>query len=256
MRLRRHRARLFLGGAVAISLAIVGVACSDDSVIPIPLADPFADAGSDPTQKTGSKTKDGAPAPDDPDAGSGADCSAAPILRTTSGAAYYCPFLPRGLDASATDCFNDQTCCTPGKDPSGAFPPAFCAATPLDSKGSTDQSACATQAGSFSSSWPAAGGTTWECADGRNCASGQVCCLFTASGTAAPSKVNIGPDQNKAVPAACNAKQVFKAGGTHCTSTCDPGSEIQTCGADTDCTAPTHCVPFDALGGRDLGYCN
>jgi hypothetical protein len=255
MGLRRHRARFFLGGTVAVSLAIVVVACTDDGVIPIPLADPFADAGSDP-QKTDAKTTGdgGSGTGDDPDAANGADCSAAPALRTTSGNAFYCPFLPK--DAGSADCFNDETCCDPGKDSTGAFPPGFCAKTPLDTKGSTDQSACAAQAGTLGSSWPATGGTTWECADGRNCASGQACCLFTAAGTVAPNKVNVGPDQNKAVPAACNAKQLFKGGGSHCTSACDPDNEVQTCASDTDCTAPKHCTPFDATGSRVLGYCN
>ena len=261
MRLRRHRARLYLGGSVALSiaLAILGAACSDDSAIPIPLADPFADGGSGSPQATGSKNKvDAAPGSTDPDdAASSADCSAAPVLRPGSGASFFCPFLPRNTDASSVDCFNDQTCCNPGKDPAtGKNPTSFCAKTPLDSKGSTDQSACAAQAGSFASSWPAAGGSSWECADGRNCNAGQVCCLFTADGIILPDKVNIGPDLNKAIPAACNAKQAFKYGGTHCSSGCNPDNEIQTCSTDDDCNGK-HCVPFEVFpGGRDLGYCN
>jgi hypothetical protein len=251
---RRRRRILFLAGSVGASVALVLVACSDDGLIPIPLADITLLDGAKPDGK--SKLADGALAGDDDDGGITADCSAAPALHSASFG-FFCPFLPKdaGPDGSTTSCGDDQTCCNPGKDSNGKFPPSFCAATPRAAKGADDQSACAAQAATFGSQWVGVG-SSWECADRSNCSDGQVCCMYTETDLAPPDQVNIGPDQNKAIPTACNAKQAFKYGGTHCASSC-AGSEIQMCSTNDDNCTPKICRAFEINpGGRDLGYCN
>jgi hypothetical protein len=237
-------------------------ACSDNPFIPIPLGDPYGqEAG--PTSRTTDAgkhtTSDGAPAPsgDDDDSldAAGADCSAAPVLHASANG-FYCPFLPTGTGSS---CTNDETCCNPGKDPgTGKFPASFCASTPVATKGSPTGAACASQAAAKSSTWVAAGGSSWECGDHTNCPDGQVCCLFTDPAVAGTDKVNIGPDSyDKGMPPACGAKQLNKYGGTYCAASCNPDSEIQTCGTNDDCTAPQTCKAFIVPPSkRDLGYCN
>jgi hypothetical protein len=254
----RHRGRRFvlaLGAAIAAALMTLA-ACSDNAFIPIPLGDPYGEeAGptSRPTDAGKRPTDDGATSPsgDDDDSldASNADCSAAPVLHSSANG-FYCPFLPTGTGSS---CKNEETCCNPGKGPSG-FPASFCASTPLDTKGATG-TACANQAAAKGSTWVAAGGSSWECGDHTNCADGQVCCLFTDPAVAGTDKVNVGPE--KGVPAACLAMQLNKYGGTYCAASCNPDNEIQTCGSDADCTAPQTCKPFIVPPSkRDLGYCN
>jgi hypothetical protein len=251
---RRHRRILvFAGGALGASVSLVVAACSNDDFIPIPLADLSQDGS---TGKTDGKTPEGGGSSSGDDDSGGADCSAAPRLRNADFG-FFCPFLPRdaGADASSVNCTDDQTCCNPGKDSTGKNPPSFCASTSRSQKGSTDQSACSGQAADHGTQWVGIG-TSWECADRSNCSDGQVCCMYTETDLSAPDKVNVGPNLNKAIPTACNAKQAFKYGGTHCSSAC-ADDEIQMCSQNDDNCAPKICRAFEVFpGGRDLGYCN
>jgi hypothetical protein len=258
MRSSRVRRVVFVGGAIVMAVGLVLVACSNNDYIPIPLNDPTADDGGGGGKSDGAKTPTGEGGNDDLDSG-GADCSAAPKLRSSSNGSFFCPFLgvDAGPDASTTNCTDDQTCCNPGVGAGGTHPPSFCASTPKAQKGATDQAACNAQAAGYGTEWVASQGTTWECGDKNNCSSGQVCCMFTSADVAPPDKANVGPNLNPALPKACGAKQAFKYGGTYCASSCGD-TDIQMCSnSDKNCTSPKTCHAFEIYpGGRDLGYCN
>jgi hypothetical protein len=253
MRHSRQRLALITGGALLVSVGLVLVACSDNTVEPLPgVPEDDVDGGA-----TDARTADrrGAPGPDDEDGGG--DCGTAPRVRgVTTG--FFCTGFRRDggtTDASATSCDHDETCCNSGAIPgsSPAIYPSFCAATPRADKGLQNQPACADQAASLGATWIAEGSFTWECADKNSCNAGQVCCLFTKEGET--DNANIGPSQDDRL-AGCNAKQAFKHGGTYCAMECAE-TDVKLCSSTDENCGSKKCTAFrGGPGSRDLAYCN
>lgn len=227
--------------------SLLAAACSSDTT----------SAGGDmPTVEAGKKDtgsssgSSGGSDSGDLDSGLAADCSEAPQLRSNTNG-FYCSFVPKdaGVDAdggSPSYCHDNETCCNPGKDGNGNFGTSACVYDPNKTGNTACDDADPTWASRTNNS-------VWECADKNNCASGEVCCLTTAPD--AGGNVNIGKSTDKSIPAACNALQAYKAGGTKCATSCAAGSEIQLCSTSDDhCGAGTTCTPFAGLF-RDLAYC-
>ncbi len=260
MQQRTRRLAIIIAGTLLASVGLVLAACTTDNGT-VPLPGQTGDGGSKKnTSSSGGDDEEEEEEEQDgdttkKDAGADADCREAPRLRNNENG-FFCAFLPRDAGgAGGNNCSHDETCCNPAQ-VDGQFPPTFCASTPRNEKGGTNgAAACAAQAEAKGSTWTPGKGTTWECGDSNNCDDGQVCCIFTDP-SITDDKVNIGPNQNKSIPAACDAKQAFKYGGTRCAAAC-AADEIQLCSlSDDNCTGARKCYPFEVYpGGRNLGYC-
>lgn len=258
MQHRNRRLTVVFAGALLTTAGLLAACSTDNGATPLPQAG--TDSGRNP-----SRTDDGADDDDvvEPDAGVtdeiDADCSSAPRLRKNDKG-FFCSFFRRdgGTDSGAgpTACGNDETCCNPGANPGGGFPPSFCASTPRTDKGDDNAAAaCAAQAEDHGSTWNEDKSSTWECGDSNNCGAGQVCCLYTWKSDNPSDKVNIGKSLDDKIPAACGALQAFKQGGTRCEPTACKPDQVQLCSlTDDNCSGNQKCTPFSALF-RDLGTC-
>jgi hypothetical protein len=255
MQQRTRRLAIILGGTLFASVGLVLAACStDNGTSPLPGQTGDASRRDTSTGSRGGEDEQDGEAPEQ-EAGADADCRDAPRLRDNDQG-FFCAFLPFDAGgAGRSNCSHDETCCNPAK-VDGGFPKTFCASTPRAEKGGTNgATACAAQAAAKGSIWTNGQGTTWECGDKNNCDTGQVCCMFTDPAVQ-DDKVNIGKNLNKQIPAACDAKQAFKYGGTRCARNC-AADEIQLCSnTDQNCQGGKTCYPFEVYpGGRNLGYC-
>lgn len=263
MQQRFRRLAMFFGmSAVAAGgLAVVACGSDGDAIVATPQTDR---AKTDPgaSKSDGGVTNDdnggGTNGDGDGDGGdtSAADCGKAPRLRPTPNGGFNCPFQAKGAganDAGAGNCSTGQTCCSPAFADGGPFdkkfPPSFCA-------NGTDGTACETQASANNSEFkPGFFSGAWQCQDKSNCAAGEVCVLFTSAFAEAGKKANIGPTNDKTIPAACKALKSFQAGGTKCLA---PGKltdgDVKLCSANDACEAPATCEAFNA-SNRTLGAC-
>lgn len=253
MQQRTRRLAILLGGTLLATVGVLAACSTDNGTTPLP-GQTGNDSGRDSSKTDGGDNNEEDDA-DTPKDGGGADCSEAPRLRSNDRGGFFCSFFTR--DAGAGDaggrsnCADDETCCNPGKGGDGEFPPSFCAET--ETKGGNAPAACAAQAAANGSTWTA-GSSAWECGDKNNCDDGQVCCLITWADAGPMDKVNIGKSLDKDIPAACNALQAFKQGGTRCAASC-AADQIQLCSnSDDNCTGNQKCTPFTAQF-RDLAYC-
>jgi hypothetical protein len=254
MQHRTRRAAILFCGTL-LGTAAIAIACDDRGLTDTPKYGDDDDDGGGQTGDGGKSSSSSSGGADD--SGTGADCSAAPKLRSNDKG-FFCSFLrDGGSTAGPRNCSADETCCNPTK-VGTTQPPTYCATTLRAAKGLTDLSSCAAQAAAHASDW-SAGGSSWECADKNNCADGKVCCMFTQAGSA--EKTNVGPNGNKNIPPACNAKQGFKWGGTYCADACGDTDVALCASTDDNCVAPKKCIPFEIFQGsssdsRNLGYCN
>lgn len=263
MKQQTRRLIIILGGAMLSAAGLTLAACStDNGSTPLPTAgsDSGRDTGGNTGKDTGSPTENDGDTPGQ-DGGGGADCGDAPSLhKTTSG--FFCAFYKDGGMADAggnSNCANNETCCNPGKN-GATFPPSFCASTPASGKGDNGQDECNAQATAKSGvAWVAAGSSTWECASSENCGAGNTCCIVTSAAEKADGgHVNIGKASGStAPPAACNALQAYKYGGTICKASCTGLDEIELCSETANnCAGGKKCTPFVVQPGfRDFGYC-
>jgi hypothetical protein len=262
MQQRTRRLAILIGGTLIATVGVLAACSTDNGTTPLP-GQGGGDSGRDSQKGDGNVEPEDTKEGGSKDATASADCGEAPQLRSNDKGGFFCAFF--GRDAAAGDagaggnrnCRNDEICCNPGR-PSGGgdFPPSFCAELPQDDKaGESSQTACADQAADHDSTWNVGGSTTWQCGDKNNCGDNEVCCMFTWLDAGAMDKVNIGNSTDKDVPKACGALQAFKTGGTRCAANCN-ADEIKLCSkTDDNCEGAQKCTPFEALGGRDLGYC-
>ena len=261
-----RRLMLVLGGTALMAGGMLVVACSTDNGTTSSGALPVADGSAKDTGKSSSGGDD-----DDDDgstdAGTDPDCSSAPFVpdTTKSDGGIFCPFQAAGK--GAPDCTAVQECCSPGAEgPSGSlvFPPAFCANVTKTPEGANETTlrfaACKSQvpdAAAPGGGWNDSNvfNAAFECEDKTSCPSSlPICCLTSQPNADAGSKVNIGPSTSKTIPSACNAKSIYKSGGTRCATACT-STEIQTCTKnDNSCPSGTVCKAA-STGGRSLGYC-
>lgn len=252
MQQQTRRLIILVGGASITAIGLTLAACStDNGSSPLPGQ---GDSGRGGTKDTGTTPDDDSSVAEKDADPTTADCGSAPKLRSNTNG-FYCSFFKRdggaGDAGSASNCANDETCCSPGKNSDGTFPATFCA-TASEKGGSEGQTVCAAQASAHDSAWNATGSSTWECADSVGCGTGKVCCLFTAPD--AGGVVNIGNSTDKSIPKECKAQQAYKQGGTRCADSCT-ADEIKLCSkTDDNCSGSAKCTPFQALF-RDLSYC-
>jgi hypothetical protein len=256
MQQRFRRLAMFVGAASMVSGALLFAACgtdnggttstSFDSSVNKP------DTSKDPNSETG---------PGDIDTGiidGGApDCSEAPKLRTnTTAGGFFCAFYRAdggagdGGLSSASNCSSTQTCCNPGRNDAGAFPPSFCA------NGKGGDTPCEAQDIANNSEFtPGFFSNSWECNDSTACPAGNVCVMITSAfSTGASPAVNVGKSTDKDIPVACMALQSFKQGGSRCKAAPAAG-DIKLCSSsDMNCGTGTTCTAFSG-SFRDLGYC-
>lgn len=248
-------------GTPLLAVVAVLVACGDDTAVPIPGGNTSSTSGA-PTKGTsgGSKTDDdddtkGDDDDDDTnakDSGVDADCTKAASLHHTD-AGFFCDFYDGGpLSANAggkKNCPTGTTCCNPTKGSATAYPPSYCAE-------GVGVQACADKAADNGSTWTP--GTAWECASASNC-DNKKCCAVSYADATDGGYVNYGntPAGDKAPPAACHEKTLFKVGGTRCQSECAAGTEIELCSTNDKCSNGKSCIPVStgASSNRDLGVC-
>lgn len=258
-----RRLVLVLGGAFSISAGLLVAACSTDNGT--------SSSGALPTVDSGPKKDTGTPGDDDDDTttdggdgGPAADCGAAPFLVNNSAdAGIFCPFQAA---KDAGNCLAaTQQCCAPGT--FGA--PSFCAniVKTVEANNETAARFAACQAQVPDAAAPDGGwdpnnkfNAAWECSDSTSCPAGNVCCATSQPGADATNKVNVGPNQfTKGIPAACNAKQLFKQGGTRCATACN-SLELPLCSKNDQCASGQECQAMagtanSGISTRYLGYC-
>jgi hypothetical protein len=256
-----HHRLVILIGAAALAGVGVLVACSDDSMSPLPGGGTTSSSSSG--QSSGQNTS-GGPVGDDDDGGpviqgDGGDsgCGQAPYLHHTD-AGFFCQFLKSNTDAGgASSCNNDEVCCNSNKADGKNFPVSFCAHS--DNKNDQGNDTCNTQATAYGSVWADDGGASFECASASNCGTNQVCCAKSADGADAGNYVNVGKfSGSKAPPAACNAQFMYKLVGTKCADQCATDkSEIELCSKNDGCSNGKACKPAGSgvSSTLDVGYC-
>ena len=241
MQQRTRRLAMLLGGSLLATVGFLAACSTDNGTTPLP-GQGNPDSGRDTKKDSGDKADDD---DDDTPGGSdaGADCSAAPKLRSNKGV--FCFGGEGSNDAGVCDPADDKVCCADSKDPAtGQFVKARCAVATASGEGY--------QAGSCNFP-PDAGGREWHCTESKHCPnSGEACCVITGTGGQAPTAQ---PDKDfPGCGTFFNGDQGYFVGGSRCRANGCNSGELTLCTSDAECPNGTTCHPFK-LANRFTGIC-